>query len=152
MRANIIHRTGWGARWEVISAQPCKQMWPESQRGWWDKHPLKAAKRGQITRGRGWVGVRKRSSEWGEGRFFYPPSLPIKAAASSRDFDCRTQLNICPGAENRIKLINTFLPALLDESYSEHKVASQWFNTASDSQAACGLIQGDGWGYWGCPK
>lgn len=147
MRANIIHRTGWGARWEVISAQPCKQMWPESQRGWWDKHPLKAAKRGQITRGRGWVGVRKRSSEWGEGRFF---TLP--ACQSKQRRRLVTLTVVCPGAENRIKLINTFLPALLDESYSEHKVASQWFNTASDSQAACGLIQGDGWGYWGCPK
>lgn len=88
-----------------------------------NRHPLKAAKIGQITGGGGWVGVRKRRG--GGGPFF--PSLPIrvfKVAASPHNFTSsasrRARRNISSDAENYVKVIDMFLPALLERETSQN--------------------------------
>lgn len=76
-----------------------------------NRHPLRAAKIGQITRGGGYVG------EWRWGPFTL--SLPIrvlKVVASPHNLAlsdyCQAQLSVSSGAENKIKVIDMFLPAL----------------------------------------
>ncbi len=87
-----------------------------------NRHPLKAAKIGQITGGGGWAGVRKRR---GGGPF--SPSLPFrvfKVAASPHNFTSsashRARRNISSDAENEVNVIDLFLPALLERETSQN--------------------------------
>lgn len=104
--------------------QPCKQKRPEKpERMMGNRHPLKAAKIGQITRGGGCVRVSKRE---GGGTFFLPAyqsgysKWQHHLTASPPLISCRARLNISSGAKNKIKVIDVFLPVLLERETTEN--------------------------------
>lgn len=103
-----------------------------------NRHPLKAAKIGQITGGGGWAGVRKRR---GGGPFSSRlPIRKLKAAASAHNFalsaSCQLGRSIGSDAENEVKVIDAFL---LERETTENVINTGL--SASCSKATYGMSE-----------